>query len=92
MVYLSDALNEIERMGKNLMMPSEISALMGWDEMEFQDDINTLGNPARVAYNKGLATTARDIRAGIIDAANAGSPYSIAECHRLILRALSEIQ
>lgn len=74
------------------MMPAEIAALMGWDEMEFQDDVNTIGNPARAAYSKGMASTVRSLRAGIIDAANAGSPYSIAECQRLILRALSEMQ
>lgn len=74
------------------MMPSEIAALMDYDEQEFIDDISTAGNPARTAYRRGLAVTAREMRTGIIDAAAAGSPHSIMQCQNLILRAMAEIQ
>lgn len=79
-------------MSRDLMMPSEIAALLDYDEQEFIDDISSTGHPARRAYKRGMAATSREVRTGIIDAAAAGSPHSIMECQRLILRAMSEIQ
>lgn len=74
-----------------MMTPSEISALLGIDESEFIDDINTMGHPARIAFFHGVATTAREIREDIRDAARAGSPFSVSECLSLMERQLSSV-
>ena len=71
--------------------PSEISALLGIDETELTDDINTLGHPARSAFFHGVAITAREIREDIRDAARAGSPFSVSECLSMIERQLSSV-
>ena len=53
-----------------MMTPAEISALLGIDETELTDDINTLGHPARRAFFHGVAITAREIREDVL------MPYS----------------
>ena len=84
MDYSKELLQKIEEEAKRLMTPSEISALLGIDESEFIDDINTLGHPARIAFFHGVAVTAREIREDIRDAARAGSPFSVSECLSLM--------
>lgn len=72
-----------------MMTPDEISALLGIDETGLADDINTIGHPARMAYKHGVAASARELRQGIRDAAQAGSPFSIAQSLQLIQRQLA---
>lgn len=91
MDYSKELLQKIEEEAKRLMTPSEISALLGIDESEFIDDINTLGHPARIAFFHGVAVIAREIREDIRDAARAGSPFSVSECLSLIERQLSSV-
>ena len=91
MDYSKELLQKIEEEAKRLMTPSEISALLGIDESEFIDDINTLGHPARIAFFHGVAVTAREIREDIRDAARAGSPFSVSECLSLMERQLSSV-
>ena len=74
-----------------MMTPAEIFALLGIDELEFIDDINTLGHPVRIAFLHGVAVTAREIREDIRDAARAGSPFSVSECLSLMERQLSSV-
>lgn len=74
-----------------MMTPTEISALLGIDESELVDDINTLGHPARNAFFHGVAATAREIREDIRDAARAGSPFSVSECLHLIEQQLASV-
>lgn len=74
-----------------MMTPSEISVLLGIDETEFLDDINTLRHPARLAFRRGIAANARELRENVRDAAIAGSPFSIAECQHLIEQQLASI-
>ena len=74
------------------MTPSEISFILGVEEITLVDDINTIGNPARSAFFRGMASTANEIRKGIRDLADAGSPFSIAECQRLITRQMADIK
>ena len=90
MDYSTDLVKKIEEKAKEMMTPSEISFLLDIDETILVDDINSIGNPARRAFFKGMASTANDIRKGIRDLADAGSPFSIAECQRLITRQLAE--
>lgn len=91
MDYSKELLQKIEEEAKRLMTPSEISALLGIDESEFIDDINTIGHPARIAFFHGVAVTAREIREDIRDAARAGSPFSVSECLSLMERQLSSV-
>lgn len=74
-----------------MMTPTEISSLLGIDESELIDDINTIGHPARLAFYHGVARTAREIREDIRDAARAGSPFSVSECLHFIERQLAYV-
>lgn len=92
MDYSTDLLLKIEEKAKEMMTPSEISFLLDIDETTLLDDVNSVGSPARKAFFKGVASTANEIRKGIRDLADAGSPFSIAECQRLITRQMAEIK
>lgn len=50
MDYSKELLQKIEEEARRMMTPAEISALLGIDETELTDDINTLGHPARSAF------------------------------------------
>ena len=91
MDYSKELLQKIEEEARRMMTPAEISALLGIDETELTDDINTLGHHARRAFFHGVAITAREIREDIRDAARAGSPFSISECLSMIERQLSSV-
>ena len=62
MDYSTDLLKKIEEKAKEMMTPSEISFLLDIDETILVDDINSIGNPARRAFFKGMASTANDIK------------------------------
>ena len=53
MDYSNDLLSEIENHAREMMTPTEISALLGIDERQLCDDIATVGHPARTAYIRG---------------------------------------
>lgn len=91
MDYSNDLLTKIENYAREMMTPTEISALWGIDERELCDDIATVGNPARTAYVRGTSTTALGLRRTLHDTALAGSPSSIQECQRLLAVALSAV-
>ncbi|KXB86064.1 hypothetical protein HMPREF3034_00012 [Prevotella sp. DNF00663] len=74
-----------------MMTPKEISFLLNVDEIILTDDINTIGHPARKAFFNGVSTSALQLRENIREAAIAGSPFSIAECQKLIMNQLSEV-
>lgn len=76
---------------REMMTPPEISALLGIDERQLSDDINTVGNPARTAYLKGVSATALELRRTLHDTALAGSPYAVQECQRLLSVAQSAV-
>ena len=73
------------------MTPPEISALLGIDERQLSDDINTVGHPARTSYLKGVSATALELRRTLHDTALAGSPYAVQECQRLLSVAQSAV-
>lgn len=91
MDYSTDLLKEIEKNAMGMMTPREISFLLDIDEIQFIDDINTRGNPARKAFFRGVTKTAMELRENIIDAAMAGSPFSISECQKQLMQMLAEI-
>lgn len=72
-----------------MLTPSEISSLLDIDEDGFLDDISTHGNPARKAFLRGVAANTRELNENVIDAARAGSPFSISECLEKIEKQLS---
>lgn len=91
MDYSTDLLQEIENLAKEMMTPTEVSALLGIDEQSLCDDIATVNHPVRLAYIRGISTTALELRRALHDTAMAGSPYSIQECQRLLAVAQSAV-
>lgn len=91
MDYTEEILSKIEKLAKEMMTPSEISFLLGINEVALKDDINTIGHPARKAYMRGFATTAHELRRNIREAAIAGSPYSISEALKQLIDMMSEV-
>lgn len=73
------------------MTPSQVSFRLDIDEVQFLDDIHTVGNPARRAFFLGLQSTDNELRQQIIDLMHAGSPAAIADCQQRIERVLNEI-
>lgn len=91
MDYSTSLLNEITECAKALMTPSQVSFRLDIDEVQFLDDIHTVGHPARRAFYKGLQSTDNEVRQQIIDLMRAGSPTAIADCQQRIERCLNEI-
>ena len=73
------------------MTPSMVSIHLDIDEVQFLDDIHTVGHPARRSFYKGLQSTDNELRQQIIDLMRAGSPTAIADCQQRIERCLNEI-
>ena len=73
------------------MTPSLVSIQLGFNEVEFIDDIHTPGNPARRAYYLGLEETDKELRQQLLYLMRAGSPSAIADCQQRIERILNEI-
>ena len=73
------------------MTPSLVSIQLGFNEIEFIDDIHTPGNPARRAYYMGLEETDKELRQQLLDLMRVGSPSAIADCQQRIERILNEI-
>lgn len=73
------------------MTPSQVSFRLDIDEVQLLDDINTVGNPARRAYYKGLESTDSEVRQQLLDLMRVGSPSAIADCQQRIERCLNEI-
>ena len=73
------------------MTPSMVSIHLDIDEVQFLDDIHTVGHPARHAFYKGLLSTDNELRRQVIDLMHAGSPTAIADCQQRIERCLNEI-
>ena len=73
------------------MTPSQVSFRLDIAEVQLLDDINTIGNPARRAYYRGLEETDCEVRTQLLDLMRVGSPSAIADCQQRIERCLSEI-
>lgn len=73
------------------MTPSQVSFRLDLDEVQFLDDIHTVGHPARRAFYKGLQSTDSELRKQVIDLMLAGSPSAISDCQQRIERLLNEI-
>lgn len=73
------------------MTPSQVSFRLDLDEVQFLDDIHTVGHPARRAFYKGLQSTDYELRKQVFDLMLAGSPSAISDCQQRIERLLNEI-
>lgn len=56
----------------DLMSPSEIGVLLGYDQKGFEDEVRSNGTQAYEAYRRGAVTTLH-----LVNAAAAGSPFAI---------------
>lgn len=91
MDYSQDLIKEIELMAAQMTPAVEIGVLLGIDETAFLDDINTPGSPARIAYLRGYATTARKLRRNNLELADAGSPAADEACRGYLSKMLYNI-
>ncbi len=64
---------------------TEISVLLGLNEIELRDWVNTQNHPVRQAFYQGMAETALKIRERDLQLAEAGSP-SADESLKIYLR------
>ena len=74
MDYSTDLLQQIKRLAAKLTPITEISVLLGLNEIELRDSVNTMGHPARQAFYEGMAETALKVRERDLQLAEAGSP------------------
>ena len=74
MAYSTDLLKQIEDLASKLTPITEIGVLLGLNEIELRDNVNTQGHPVRQAFYKGMADTALKIRERDLQLAEAGSP------------------
>lgn len=91
MDYLIDSLKKIEELASKLTPITEISALLELNEIKFRDDVNTPGNPARIAFYKGFAATALKIRERNMQLAEAGSPAADEALCSYIKRMMNDL-
>lgn len=91
MVYSTNLLKEIELMASQMTPAVEIGILLGIDENTFVDDINSPGSPARIAYLRGYATTARKLRQNNLELAEAGSTSADEACRNYISKMLYNV-
>lgn len=83
MEYTKEQLEKIEKLASTLTPIPEISVLMGLaSEDMLALDIATHGNPARMAYLRGMAETAKELREKNLELAMACSPSAMEQCFR----------
>lgn len=93
MDYTTEQLQKIEELAHILTPASEISALLGLkSEDEFLLDIATKGNPARIAFMRGMAQTANDLRFKNLELANACAPSAIEQCFHDLKHMMNDLE
>lgn len=91
MDYTKEQLQKIEELAKILTPSNEIATLMSFDEDLFLLDLVTKGNPARRAFMKGMASTAKTLRQKNLELANACAPSAIEQCFRDLKQMLNDL-
>lgn len=83
MEYTKEQLQKIEKLASTLTPVSEIAVFL---ELQNEDilglDIATHGHPARKAYLRGMATTAKELREKNLQLARACSPSAMQQCFK----------
>ena len=93
MDYTTEQLQKIKALAHILTPASEISALLELkSEDEFLLDIATKGNPARIAFMRGMAQTANDLRSKNLELANACAPSAIEQCFHDLKHMMNDIE
>jgi hypothetical protein len=82
MDYSEKQLKEIEKLAAELTPPSEISVHLDINEDEFLLDIGMHNHPARKAYLRGMASTARELREKNLQLARACAPTAMEQCFK----------
>jgi len=61
-------------------------------EDEFLLDIATKGNPARIAFMRGMAQTANDLRSKNLELAYACAPSAIEQCFHDLKHMMNDLE
>lgn len=92
MEYTQEQLTQIEELAHMLTPASEISALLGLkNEDLFLLDLSTKGHPARKHFMRGMATTAKDLRANNLELARACAPSAIEQCFKDLRQMINDL-
>ena len=81
MEYTKEQLEKIQEFAAALTPVSEISVLLGLQNEDMLSlDISTHGHPARLAFMRGMAATAHELRDKNLQLARACSPSAMEQC------------
>lgn len=86
-----DQLKKIEEYASKFVPPSQMAALMGVNEDGLKLALFRHGTNERIAFMRGLATTANKIRENNLDLAYAGSPDAIRSCLSSMREMLNDL-
>lgn len=92
MDYSQEQLEQIEELARILTPASEISALLKLENEDlFLLDLSLKGSPARVAFMRGMATTAQELRSKNLELAKACAPSAIEQCFKDLRQMLNDL-
>ncbi|MCR8893442.1 hypothetical protein [Bacteroides sp. ET336] len=77
MELTSTQINRIKELASMLTPVSDIAVLMDIDERGFREILSDKSHPASLAYRKGKAERALQIRKNELELAEAGSPLAV---------------
>lgn len=77
MELTSTQIDRIKELASMLTTVSDIAVLMDIDERRFRDILSDKSHPASLAYRKGKAERALQIRQNELELAEAGSPLAV---------------
>ncbi|MCF2551122.1 hypothetical protein [Bacteroides caecigallinarum] len=77
MVLTSTQIDRIKELASMLTPVSDIAVLMDIDERRFREILSDKSHPASLAYRKGKAERALQIRQNELELAEAGSPLAV---------------
>ncbi|MDN0052015.1 hypothetical protein QVN91_03345 [Bacteroides caecigallinarum] len=77
MELTSTQINRIKELASMLTPVSDIAVLMDIDERRFREILSDKSHPASLAYRKGKAERALQIRKNELELAEAGSPLAV---------------
>jgi diphthamide biosynthesis methyltransferase len=77
MELTSPQINRIKELASMLTPVSDIAVLMDIDERRLRDILSDKSHPASLAYRKGKAERALQIRQNELELAEAGSPLAV---------------
>lgn len=92
MDYSQEQLEQIEELARILTPASEISALLKLENEDlFLLDLSLKGSPARIAFMRGMATTAQELRSKNLKLAKACAPSAIEQCFKDLRQMLNDL-